>query len=56
MCETYFHDKHYADFIKDLEPTMKQHEDAGLWKRMTRKVVPNYQLDAPGVVFVYEVL
>ena len=52
--ETFLRDK--IDFLKDLEPTMKRHEDNGLWRRIDRKIVPNYSEEVPGIVFIFEVL
>ena len=44
------------DYLRDLEPTMKRHEAAGLWKMTVRKTVSNYEAHEPGMIFVFEVL
>ena len=54
MCETYLRGK--IEFFKNLEPTMKRHEDEGLWRMVERKIVPKYLENDNGLVFIFEVL
>nr|XP_045588972.1 uncharacterized protein LOC123750920 [Procambarus clarkii] len=38
-----------------LEPHMEYLEQQGLWQKEVRKVVPNYDYENDGIVFVYRV-
>ena len=54
MSEKYIRDK--TEFFKNLEPTMKRHEDSGLWRMVERKIVPKYLENDNGLVFIFEVV
>lgn len=43
-----------SDYKDRLEPLMKELEISGKWKRLSRKVIPNYFLEYNGVIYVYQ--
>ncbi|XP_048746652.2 methyltransferase-like protein 27 [Ostrea edulis] len=43
-----------SDYKDRLEPLMKELEISGKWKRLSRKVIPNYFLEYSGVIYVYQ--
>jgi len=44
------------EYVDKLEPFMDALEDKGEWKRLSRKIVPEYSFNKNGVVFKYEVI
>lgn len=47
---------HVGDYKDRLEPLMKELEISGKWKKMSRKIVPNYSFENKGVIFVFQKL
>ncbi|XP_048747410.2 methyltransferase-like protein 27 isoform X2 [Ostrea edulis] len=47
---------HVGDYKDRLEPLMKELEISGKWKKISRKIVPNYSFENKGVIFVFQKL
>ncbi|XP_046580272.1 methyltransferase-like protein 27 [Haliotis rubra] len=43
------------EYMEGLEQLMKELEDAGKWKRLSRHVVPKYSYDDNGVIFRFRI-
>ena len=45
-----------VEALRDLEPTMRHHEETGIWRMTSRTEVDNYISGKIGVIYVFQLL
>ena len=52
MCERYFREN--PEYAGNIEPRMRELQEAGVWTRIRREIVPQYHYEDNGVLFLLQ--